>query len=755
MSARNARNALEYAFFSNHATWSRKRSLVRNTRDIFLIVMGLVSMISTMARAEEGVPPEGPLYAFCGTGDHLWVAEREPVDSPATIEAMFEWMARTYKISRMYWRGGQSCMWHRPDSLYRRGKASVPQYDWFAWLEHLDDDLKINEAAVAAARRHGMEIFLYTGLFEHGVQPDIGIIAPYLIEDSLRVEHPEWCPLDRWGQRRCPGPLEFGYPEVRQKLVARYMEQVTRFGYDGINFYTYVENYGLRYPDEFGFNAPVEQEFRRKYPGVDLRRDVLTREQKEHWYRCRGKFVTEFLRELHDALAGRGKKLSVILDARNPDYAQPWWGLPLPGTGMIHMDWPGWVERGIVDELWVQLGPVAEQRATLDKLLAHCQGKPVRLTVRTVNPFDPGWARYRAAGVTPVAVTTVPKNGIERLALEPTSPASLNSPDWRMRAQTLVDIASGKLTADATAMAALARDKHALVRRKAVQALAASRTSEPAVVLEKALSDPESSVRIAAASALSHAHGPTSAAALLAALERDGYFQFKMACVEALAATASLSQLQAASTSPHLAVREAAVRALGSLGRGDQIQAVHPLLRTIALNAAEDYRVRYYALDGLVAMRQGLSAGQRRETALDCIGLLAGPADREEAVTVQLKAANALGWLAGSLDPACREQALSALVEFFRGYGDGCARVDAAYGWRVAGNAILGFGPPGRAHLEALRGQRRDKWLAWLAYEVVYLEQKPHAGKFCLVDEQETLTQHEQFAPAFPGWRRW
>jgi hypothetical protein len=288
-----------------------------------------------------------------------------------------------------------------------------------------------------------------------------------------------------------------------------------------------------------------------------------------------------------------------------------------------------------------------------------------------------------------------------------------------------------------------------------VQALAALHATEQAVVLEEALSDPESSVRIAAALALGQAHGPGSAAAVLAALEKDGYFQFKMGCVEALTASASIAQLQAALTNPRLQVREVAARALYKLGCRDRTQAVYPLLRTVALNAAEDYRLRYYALEGLLGLRKGLTPDQQRQLTADCMVFLAGPADREEAITLHLKAAEALGYLASPPDSGGREQALTALVEFFKGYGDGCARVDAAYGWRIAGNAILRFGPPGRAHLEALRSQRTDKWLAWLAYEVAYLEQRPNGGKPCLVDEKKAMAQHDQFAPPFPGWRRW
>ncbi len=721
-----------------------------------LSFIALLSALTTASAAGQKrpdmTPGKMPLYAFCGTGDHLWVAEREPVDSPATVDALFEWLAKTYGVKRMYWRGAQSYLW---DKEYKMGKASVRTYDWIEWKRHVYNDLHANEAAVAAARRNGMEIFMYTGLFEHGVQPDVGVIAPYLFEDRFRIEHPEWCMLDRWGERRCPGPLSFAYPEVRAALVKRYVDFVTRYEFDGINFYTYVENLGIRYLDEFGFNEPVVREFAKRFPNVDLRRDKLTDDQRKHWYRCRGVFVTQFLRELHAVLAAKGKKLSVILDANEPDYAQPWWSKPMPGTGMIHMDWQRWVDEGIVDELWAQLAGTGAQRKLLDRLIKKCRGTLVKLTVRAVDPYDPGWAKYVAAGVTPIAVTTWARNGVERLSLEPTSAATLRSEDWRLRVQTLDDVMHGKLKIDAPAVAEMAEDPHVLVRRKAMHALAALEASDQAHVIEGRLFDPESSVRIAAAAALGKARGPDSVARILAALAKDSHFQFKMACRDALIASHDVGAAVAGTSSDAAAVREVCVRALYKMGHAGAQAAVYPALRRMMLDKAEDYRVRFHATEGLLGLRLKLSQAQRRQLAADWMSMLDGDGETEEAVAVQLIAALALGYIPSYLPPIQRRAALDRLLELFREYGDGCKRVDAAYGWRVVGNSIFRFRAHGREAIDALRTQRADKWLAWIAYQVLYVRQWNNIGKFCLVDEAKAVADHDQYAPPFPGWRKW
>jgi len=724
---------------------------VRFRRDVPL-TGAIAVMLATLIVADRRTKAEDagamPLYVFCGTGDHLWTCDREPVDSPAAVTAMMEWLAKTYGVRRLYWRGGQSMMW---DKHHKVGKEKPLQYDWFLWKRHLYNDLRINEAAIAAAKRYGMEVFLYTGLFEFGVQPDIGIVGPYLFEDELCIEHPEWRPLDRWLERRCPGAICFGYPEVRRILVMRYLDNIERFGYDGINFYTYVENCGIRYKDAFGFNQPIAREFNKRYPNVDLRRDALTDEQERYWYKCRGKFVTDFLRELHAALAPRGKKISVILDAKDPDYAQPWWGKPIPGTGMIYMDWRRWVREGIVDEIWVQLAEVTAQQRTLDLLLRECKGTSVRLTVRAVNPFAPVWKPYLAAGVTPVAVITAPHNGIERFSLEPTSLAGLQSPDWRLRLQTLADIEQGRLRVDASRVAALAEDAHVLVRRRVMRALAALGATDKAAVIERGLFDSESCVRIAAAAALARVNGPQSPQRILAALEKDGYFQMKMACVDALSAMKqrALPTLVTGMRSRVYAVREVCTRALGRIGYGGLANSVYDPLRSAMLDQKEDERVRYYAMEWLVSCRLKLDAARQQQLGADLIALAGG----ERSTMVQLWAAWGLGYMSSLLPSALHKQALDTLAEGFRRYGDGCRRADAAFGWRVFGNALLQFGRAGRERLERMRTQKRDKWLAWLAYEVAHM---PHRWmKMQLIDERAAVEDHEKYAPVFPGYRRW
>jgi hypothetical protein len=699
--------------------------------------------------AEAGIPGRQPLYAFCGVGDHLWNHEVEPVDSPATIDAMFEWMSRTYGISRMYWR--EERIW---DECYKVGDVNLEAYDWHShWKRHLIRDLRIHEAAVASAKKHKMEIFFYYGLFEHGVQPDTGVNGPYLFEDELRIEHPEWCSVDRWGERRCPGPISFGYPEVRKLLVKRYADHVIRNGYDGVNFYTYVENLGLRYLNEFGFEQPVVDEFAKRFPGVNLRKTALTEEQKEHWYACRGVFVTQFLRELRAALAPHGKKISIILDSKEPDCVQPWWGHTIPGTGRIRLDWKTWIGEGVVDEFWVQLGETVDQRKTLDLLLKECRNRPVKLTVRTVDPWASHWRPYVAAGVTPVAVITWTNNGIERYSHESTCVGSLKSPDWKLRAQTLKDVATGKLRLDATLVTPLARDPHVLVRRQSAYSLATLGNREFAPIVEALLLDAESSVRIAAADALKRLHGSKTPRRILDALEKDSGFQFKLLCFQTLGAMkeTSLPELVEGLSHRNPGVREVCVRALYTLGKSGLLDHVHASIRAVMLNPAEECQNRCWAIDSLVGLRIEMNDRQRTQLLADLNGLVQ---NGNQSSSIRIHAAIGLGYLGPLLTAEQQAKAVEHLRRSFLEYGDGCVRDDAAYGWRSVGNALLALGPAGRSSLENMRVQTGDPWLAWIAYEVMYSVQKV-APSFNLVQESEAIRNHERYAPRFPGWRKW
>lgn len=448
----------------------------------------------------------------------------------------------------------------------------------------------------------------------------------------------------------------------------------------------------------------------------------------------------------------------MILDATEPDYAQRWWGKKLNGSGKIYLDWEKWIDDGIVDEIWVQLGPLEDQEDLLDRLLAKCAGKPIKLTVRTPDPLASSWVPYVKQGVTPVATITWEKNGIERISLEPTSLKTLRSVDWKVRAQTLDDIAHGKFPATFEDVYPLVKDSEVLVRQRAVRALGSMKGEKATAALERALEDPETSIRIAAVNSLASSHGGNTAKRIIETLKKGEQFQFKLASVSALTAVGSdaLPLLLENLGNPNPDVREICIRVLCKIPAIGHRSEIYRSLRKTMLNKEEDILVRTWALKSLSGVYQNFTPEippNEQNLPSDLVSLL----NSDEPVDLQLHAAEALERLNKSMTQSEKEAVVAALERSFNLYGDDCTRPDAAYGWRVIGNAILTFG--GKDRLEEMRKQTDDRWLAWNAYEVVYLFQdsviKDKRQVFNEVDEKQAIAEHNQYAPAFPGWRKW
>ncbi|MBI3922543.1 MAG: HEAT repeat domain-containing protein [Armatimonadetes bacterium] len=690
------------------------------------------AMVVTLCPAAIAQPGRQRVYAYASVGDNQWVSDWPPIDSPATVEALFEWLSKTYAVKRMYWRGEQDRMWIQ-QYMFR---PEIPLYYdyWTSWQRYLSERVKTDDLAIAAAHRRGMQIYIFDGLFEHSAQGDAGGCGmfPYQCEDKLRVEHPEWCPVDRWGERVAPGPIEFCYAGARKALVSRYVNSVTKYGYDGISFYTYVENMGVRYLDEFGFNEPIVQEFKRRY-GVDIRSQPFDREA---WYKLRGEYLTQFLKELHTALAAKGKKLSITIRPDKPNYPQRWYGtgVDMPGAGMVYMDWERWAKEGVVDELFIWHGGGGS--ALANQMIEVCKGKPVELVQFSSSPFHESWKPFVEAGITPCTVAA-PGYGIDPITLDAASLATLKSPDWRLRVQTLVEIGAGRLKTDNMTVASAARDPHVLVRREVMRTLAALKAEDQVSILEAGLKDGESSVRIAAATALTKVNGPETPRRIVSALQKDSMFQMKEACIVSLAEMkeGALPVLVEGKRSPSQPIREVCVRAIGRNGLAESRELLLSVLRN-----DKDYRLRYYAISGL--------AGHREPETIEALLTALG----DPTPTVQLWAAKTLGDMKPAMSADQSRQTLDALLRLFRQYGDGCKRPDGDWGWRVVGNAIMAFGDPGKEALESLRTQKKDKWAAWAAYQVVHVPQL--AEKVVLCEEKDALETHARFAPAFPGFRR-
>src|SRR5262249_36782477 len=140
------------------------------------------------------------------------------------------------------------------------------------------------------------------------------------LQSRFTLEHPEWMPVDRQGVRAQSGPIEYCYPEARKAVIDMWLSYLDRDQLDGIMFYTYCETYAIRFEDEFGYGQPIVDEYKRRY-GVDIRTEKFDRNL---WRHLRGEYVTQYLRELKEALRARGKKLGCRLNANEPNFPETW-----------------------------------------------------------------------------------------------------------------------------------------------------------------------------------------------------------------------------------------------------------------------------------------------------------------------------------------------------------------------------------------------------------------------------------------------
>ena len=733
-------------------------STIHNARQ--LLTACLLSAISASALA--------PIDLFCGTGDNLWVTHYEPLDSPATIDAMIDYTTRHYHLRRLYWRSIGNWV------NMRVGRTqNEDSWDWIEWLRSLDNQFNADLTASRSAHRHGMQAYIYCGLFEFGLSPDA--FAGYRFEFVERLNHPEWIGTDRWGERKEPGAISFAIPEARAFLVKYFTDMLDAKEFDGICFYTYVENKAIHYNHEFGFEPAVLSMFNAKYPDIDLKKDSirLTEEQAEYWYLCRGHFVTLFLRELAASLHSRGKKLGMSLPVNGLEkvgYAQTWWNVPICGNGRIRLEYEKWIDEGIVDEIMAQYDGVRAQQQILNHIMPLVKGKPVELTVRSHNPYDPSWRRYREAGVAPHVMSTKPGHGATRYFPGEISIDSLKAADWCERAQACRDIASGKLAdvSDETikTLLAMADDNAVLVRRArcaALAKLASENRPELIPAIEAALDDlTEPSVRIAAALALEKAHRPESLPRLFAAIIRHPKeFQLKCTVVDTILAmgTQAYGELMQRLTSRNWTECEVAARCISKLVTKDLVgpqeaDAAMKGFTTLLQDNTIDSFVQIVLVDKAVAMRRKVSATAQREL-IACICQIL---EQSSCWERQLKAAELAGALNDILTDAERHLLRQRLLALFREYGDGCRRPDAAYGWRDVGNSMLLLGM--RTDLETLMRQRQDAFSAYNAYKVLYDPQGSNAESrktsgFNLIDEAKAIENHERFAPPFPGNRSW
>ncbi|MBN2456626.1 MAG: HEAT repeat domain-containing protein [Sedimentisphaerales bacterium] len=657
------------------------------------------------------------------TGDNHFLCTSLPVESPAGIAATFDLLKDIWGVRRIYWRGLQEAQDAKgPLRVMIRQGTHPRTASFWNWANHLITNENLEQIAVQAAHDRGIELWGLGNLFDWGSTGDTSVGTyygyPYGWESLFRVQHREWIPVDKYGTIKQAGPFEFSYPEVRQAVKDTYVNLAVEAGYDGVCFYTYAENYGMRFAEQFGYNDPIVEEFKNRY-GVDIRTEPFN---KTDWINLRGEYTTQFLGELKTALSPYGIKIGIVLNRKAPDSIDVWpYSDGLRTSGEINMDYKTWSNNQTVDELIL--------RGTgLDVALMvkeDVEGTGTGVSMKTSSPYS--YTGYCISVV--ISFGGAETSYLLRSNIYPQLLSALSDPNQYKRMCVLAQIIEGKTPATPSDVLPLASDPHLLVRRLALRALGVIGEAVAVPTIEAALFDPESAIRNSAITGLQKVRGSNTSTMILDAVDQYGNFMFNNAAGYALhyctpSTTVRAQLADAIQNHANHMVREVAGYTLARYMYNTDV--VSAFINTLFNDPCDN--VRQYAAEGLGNINNSPAGVQ---ALIDAVAL--------DNVAVSERAAQSLGKLFGRSDPAAeavRPQVLDALGALYSKLGSsGCQRSDVDWGYRPIGDALLATGDDGRALLESYYNQRKQQRLAQMAWLSLYMPQ--NLSPFTIMTEQE------------------
>ncbi len=168
---------------------------------------------------------------------------------------------------------------------------------------------------------------------------EFGFMAPPFSE--LALQHPSWLTQRQDGSRTSISAagevvwLNPFRPEVQQLITDLVLEVVGNYDGDGIQFDDHMS-----LPNEFGYDSYTKALYAR-----ETSRAVPSNPMDQAWIKWRADKITAFMVQLNKAVNAKKPRSIVSVSPNYYDFA---YKLQL-------QDWLGWVRRGIVDELIVQL----------------------------------------------------------------------------------------------------------------------------------------------------------------------------------------------------------------------------------------------------------------------------------------------------------------------------------------------------------------------------------------------------------------
>jgi uncharacterized lipoprotein YddW (UPF0748 family) len=234
-----------------------------------------------------------------------------------------------YQLASLHFNRLYPAVWDSGYTLYPSavakkvtGASSLPIIDW----THRD----VLESLITQAHRQGLSVVPW---FEYG------LMVP--ANSELARRHPDWLSQDRQGKRQLNQFKEMVWlnplhPQVQQFLIELVAEAVKKYSVEGIQF---DDHFAL--PIDLGYDPYTVALYRKEHSG----QSPPSNPQNQEWMRWRADKLTTLMTRIHRAVKQECPNCLVSLSPNPAEFAY--------STSL--QDWPDWVQRGIVDEVVVQV----------------------------------------------------------------------------------------------------------------------------------------------------------------------------------------------------------------------------------------------------------------------------------------------------------------------------------------------------------------------------------------------------------------
>ncbi len=224
-----------------------------------------------------------------------------------------------------------------------------------------------------AAERNGLDFWIWLPIvYSVGCPPvvdELGLDKTnWGYEHTYSLEHRDQLVVDRKGKTQY-GVLEYAYPGVRENMVETILSFIEKTGAKKVIACMRSETSQMMPPpehaDQYGFNEPVVQDMLKLYnvniledprfdyksPDFDVNDPML-----ENWRILRGSYLTQFYRQLREAVNKIDPEIQIGVQLPGGDYIGP----PL---GNMKIEWKKWVDEGLIDLVILNI----TLEATLDR----------------------------------------------------------------------------------------------------------------------------------------------------------------------------------------------------------------------------------------------------------------------------------------------------------------------------------------------------------------------------------------------------